>query len=169
MAESEDRENGGGEGFEFPPSFFPYGELNLPDDKPESYGEPIEVKIEGVFVHRHESDIQHLVLLSDGERRLPISIGIPESTAIAVSLDGLKPDRPGTHDLLVSVIERLGAEVEKIVIDDLWGGTFYAKIFLSVNGSSQIVDSRPSDAVALAVRTDAPIYVADGILATAAQ
>jgi bifunctional DNase/RNase len=159
----EDREEGPG-GFELPPSFFPYGEPDATAERPESYGEPVEVKIEGVFVHREGDDLQHFVLLTDGYRRLPIIIGIPESNAIAIPLDGLKPDRPGSHDLMVALIERLGAEVEKIVIDDLWGSTYYAKIHLVHEGKTLLVDSRPSDAVALAVRVSAPIFVADAIL-----
>lgn len=153
-------------GFEKPPSFFPYDDEPEVAEKPESYGVPVEVRVEGVYIHQDGDDIQRFVLLTDGFRQLPIIIGLPESHAIAVPLDGIKPDRPMTHDLMASLLERLGAEIERIVIDDLWGTTYYAKIYMVHAGTTHEIDSRPSDAVALAIRVGAPIFVADGILGT---
>ncbi|MCK4292554.1 MAG: bifunctional nuclease family protein, partial [Planctomycetes bacterium] len=109
-----------------------------------------------------QSDQQVIVIKErNGNRSFPIVIGIVEILAIDRRLKGIKPPRPMTHDLLGSVIEELGAKLEKIVINDLRHHTFYAKIHLSLNGQTVEVDSRPSDAIALGVACDAPIYVAE--------
>lgn len=100
----------------------------------------------------------------DGERTLPIVIGPYEAMAIDRRVKGLQPRRPYTHDLLGNVIEQLSAELEKIVINDLQEHTFYAKLVLRHQGELIEVDSRPSDAIALGVATEAPIYVADHVL-----
>ncbi len=103
-----------------------------------------------------------LVLLMDDEEKkvLPISIGPLEAQAIALVLQGETPPRPLTHDLLKSVCENLGGAMEKIVIIDIRDSTFYAEIYLQHNGETIVVDSRPSDAIALALRFDSPIYMA---------
>jgi len=103
-----------------------------------------------------------LVLLMDDEENkvLPISIGPLEAQAIALVLQGEAPPRPLTHDLLKAVCENLGGEMEKIVITDIIDSTFYAEVYLTKNSESIIIDSRPSDAIALALRFDAPIYMA---------
>lgn len=80
-----------------------------------------------------------------------------------MALEGDVPDRPMTHDLLKNVIERMGGSVERIIVDDLWQSTFYAKITIVRNGESLEIDSRPSDAIALALRVHAPIYVAEPV------
>lgn len=150
--------------FETPPAFFPYGEPSPIEDHPGDFGEPVEVQVEAVFMTQSGEQVQHFVLLSDGERKLPILIGPFEATSITLALEGQQPDRPMTHDLMKNFIERLDATIDRIVIDDLWGSTYYAKIYL-VTGDTEIeIDSRPSDAIALAVRFDASIYVAEGIL-----
>lgn len=100
----------------------------------------------------------------DGNRRLPIIIGAFEAQAIALELEKIQPPRPMTHDLLRDTLEAVGAEVTDIVIDELREGTFFAKIRFVHNGSEGQLDARPSDAVALAVRVEAPIYVAPGVL-----
>ncbi len=107
-----------------------------------------------------------IVILSDedGQRRLPIWIGVFEANAIALRLDGFEPPRPMTHDLLCSVFERFGAEVERIVITDLRETTFYALIFAQQGDQELVLDARPSDALALAVRTGAPIFVRSSVL-----
>jgi len=111
-----------------------------------------------------QSDQQVIVIKErNGDRSFPIVIGIVEILAIDRRLKGIKPPRPMTHDLLGSVIEELGAKLEKIVINDLRHHTFYAKIHLSLNGQTVEVDSRPSDAIALGVACDAPIYVAEHV------
>ena len=105
------------------------------------------------------------VLLRDEQRRcLPIWIGPWEALAILMKLEETIPRRPMTHDLMNSIIEKLGARVEKIVVDDLSNNTFYAKVYLTIDGREVIVDSRPSDAIALALRAEAPIYVAESVM-----
>ena len=100
----------------------------------------------------------------DGNRRLPIIIGAFEAQAIALELEKIQPPRPMTHDLLRGLFDALGAEVTDIVIDDLREGTFFAKVRYVYDDEEATLDARPSDAVALAVRTDAPIFVAASVL-----
>jgi len=104
----------------------------------------------------------------DGSKRLPIIIGAFEAQAIALEIEGIKPPRPLTHDLLKQLTDSLGATVIEIVIDELRDNTFFAKIILEISGFSQEIDARPSDAIALAVRTQAPIYVAAAVMDAAA-
>ena len=109
---------------------------------------------------------QRVVILKqkDTDRYLPIWIGPAEADAIAVKLQEVTVPRPLTHDLLRSVITNLGAGVSHIVVSDLQNDTFYAKVVLQMNGNSMEVDCRPSDAIALAVRAETPIYVEDIVL-----
>jgi bifunctional DNase/RNase len=104
----------------------------------------------------------------DGNKRLPIIIGAFEAQAIALEIEGIKPPRPLTHDLLKQLTDSLGATVIEIIIDELRDNTFYAKIILEVSGFSQEIDARPSDAIALAVRAQTPIYVASSVMESAA-
>ena len=100
-----------------------------------------------------------------GNRLLPIIIGISEVTAIKMKISGIEPPRPLTHDLLKSTIAQLGATLEKILITKLEFNTFFAKLVLRTKeGGTEEVDARPSDSVALALRADAPIFVATGVL-----
>lgn len=103
----------------------------------------------------------------DGNRRLPIIIGTFEAQAIALELEHIKPPRPMTHDLLKNAIEVFGAQIEQVFINDLSEGTFFARIIYQKNGEKVEQDARPSDAIALAVRFKAPIYVGDEVLAEA--
>ena len=105
------------------------------------------------------------VLLRDNRGR-EFKIFVLRDVAVAISfgLENDPPDRPFTHDLMRTMIERLGAKVERITIDDLWRDTFYAKIGLVQNGESIEIDARPSDAIAIALRFRAPIYVAEAVL-----
>ena len=106
----------------------------------------------------------------EGTRYLPVVIGIAEVNAIKLKLSGIKPPRPLTHDLLLQTIEQLGAKLEKVVIDRLHQNTFYAKLYLKrQNGTDGevVVDARPSDSVALALRANAPIYAAEEVLGQA--
>jgi len=100
----------------------------------------------------------------EGNRRLPIIIGAFEAQAIALELEKIQPPRPMTHDLLRDTFEAVDVDVEEVVIDELREGTFFAKIRYRHNGEEHQLDSRPSDAVALAVRVDAPIFVAPAVL-----
>ncbi len=125
----------------------------------------MEVEVELSRIIINETSDQQIIVLKErhGTRGFPIVIGIVEIFAIDRRLKGIKPPRPMTHDLLASVIESLGARVERIVIDDLRDHTFYAKIHLSIDGRTVTVDSRPSDAIALCAAIEAPIYVADHV------
>jgi bifunctional DNase/RNase len=100
----------------------------------------------------------------NGSRRLPIIIGASEAQSIALEMEGIKPPRPLTHDLMKNIIAAFGAELTDIIIDDLRDGTFYAKL----NIDNQMIDSRPSDAIALAVRYGVQIYVAASVMDEAA-
>ena len=99
-----------------------------------------------------------------GARSFPIVISIFEATAISLKVKGIETPRPMTHDLLKNTIENLGAAVEKISITNLTDNTFYARLFLKTKNNTVEVDSRPSDAIALALRTKSPIFVAEEIL-----
>ena len=109
---------------------------------------------------------QPVVILKDPSEKkfLPIWIGQFEAQAILMEMQGLKPSRPLTHDLLKSVIEQFKASVRQIVIDDLKDGTFFAKIHLDLDSESVAIDARPSDAIALAVRTKAPIFAEESVM-----
>jgi hypothetical protein len=109
---------------------------------------------------------QPIVLLKtvDGNRFLPIWIGHPEAAAILMKLQGAQTPRPMTHDLLNDLLEQLEAKCERVSVTELRDNTFYASITISVNGSEIEVDSRPSDAIALAVRCQAPIFAADDVI-----
>lgn len=101
---------------------------------------------------------------AEGSRRLPIIIGAFEAQAIAFELEKIQPPRPMTHDLLRDAFEALGAEITDVVIDELREGTFFAKVRYSHNGDEGQLDARPSDAIALAVRVEAPILVAPAVM-----
>lgn len=124
----------------------------------------LEVTIDSIRVSL--MNYQRVVILKEklAERYLPIWIGPAEADAIAAKLQGVKLERPLTHDLLRSVIESLGARVNSIIIYDLRSDVFFARIILNVNGGQIEVDSRPSDALALAVRVEVPIYVDESVL-----
>ena len=124
----------------------------------------VEVTIDSVRVSLMS---QHRVVVLrelDGERFLPIWIGPFEADAITIELQGVEVARPLTHDLLKSMITLLGAEVQRVVINDLNNDTFYARIVLDVDGDDIEVDARPSDAIALAVRCSVPLLVADHVM-----
>lgn len=112
----------------------------------------------------------YAILLKEinGSRRLPIIIGAFEAQAIALEIEGIKPPRPLTHDLLKNVIDNVGAAIVEVLIDELRENTFYAKIILEISTLTNEIDARPSDAIALAVRTQAPIYVAETVMEAAA-
>jgi len=110
---------------------------------------------------------QHRIVVlkeMDNDRFLPIYIGPFEADAITIELQGVEVVRPLTHDLLKRMIETLGARVSHVVINDLRDDTFYARIVLDVDGEETEVDSRPSDAIALAVRARAPVFVAEDVM-----
>jgi bifunctional DNase/RNase len=124
----------------------------------------IEMTIDSIRVSL--MNYQRVVILKEkaSDRYLPIWIGPAEADAIAVKLQGVSVPRPLTHDLLSSVINTLGAIVNSIIVNDLKNDTFYAKLILDVDGKQMEVDSRPSDALALAVRTGVPIFAEESVL-----
>lgn len=124
----------------------------------------IEVTIDSIRVSLLSQN--RIVVLKEehSERFLPIWIGPFEADAITLQLQGMEAPRPLTHDLLKSVIETLGAEVLHIVINSLERNTYFARIVLDMNGETMEIDSRPSDAIALAVRVSVPIYVAEEVM-----
>jgi len=124
----------------------------------------VEMTIDSIRVSL--MNYQRVVILKEkeSERYLPIWIGPAEADAIAVKLQGVDVPRPLTHDLLQSVIDSLGATVNSIIVSDLKNDTFFAKIVLDTDGDVVEVDSRPSDALALAVRVEAPIYTEEVVL-----
>ena len=124
----------------------------------------IELSIESIRVSL--MNYQRVVILREksSDRYLCIWIGPAEADAIAVQLQEVSVARPLTHDLLRAVIDQLGAQVSHILVNDLANDTFYAKIVLDVNGNSMEVDSRPSDAIALAVRAKVPIFADESVL-----
>jgi uncharacterized protein len=124
----------------------------------------IEMTIKGLMVDPITN--MPIVILRDkeGNRVLPIWVGIFEANAIALQIENISTPRPMTHDLLRNVIEDLKASVEKIVVCDLQENTFYALIYLVLNGDTLAIDARPSDAIALALRTRAPIFVEETVI-----
>jgi bifunctional DNase/RNase len=130
--------------------------------------ELIQVEILGLSTSSSSGGAYALVLGdSEGGRRLPIIIGAFEAQAIALELEKIQPPRPMTHDLLRDLLEQVGGEVVAVVISELRDGTFYARVRFVHEGEERELDSRPSDAVALAVRVDAPIFVSDEVLSEA--
>jgi bifunctional DNase/RNase len=124
----------------------------------------IEMTIKGLMVDPITN--MPIIILRDknGDRQLPIWVGVFEANAIALQIENVSTPRPMTHDLLRNVIHDLKAEIRKIVVSDLKENTFYALIYLEVNGEPLAVDARPSDAIALALRARAPIFVEDRVI-----
>jgi uncharacterized protein len=124
----------------------------------------VEMVVESVRVHMLSS--RHVVILKETERDryLPIWIGPWEASAIAMKLQGLTAERPLTHDLFATTLEELGARIDRVVISTLAEETYHARLYLEVDGRSFEVDSRPSDALALAVRTGVRIFAAEAVL-----
>ena len=105
---------------------------------------------------------------TEGERRLPIIIGQFEAQAIALELEGIKPPRPLTHDLVKNVLDSLSTTLSDVVISELREGTFYARLNVEGNSASHEIDARPSDAIAIAIRFGVPIYVSEVVMEEAA-
>ncbi|TMC09115.1 MAG: bifunctional nuclease family protein [Chloroflexi bacterium] len=124
----------------------------------------IEVAVDSIRVHMPTG--QHVVILKEkgAERYLPIWIGVYEANAIALKITGITPDRPITHDLMASTLGQLEIGLSRIVVTSLNNDVFYARLHLRQDGRELDVDARPSDAIALAVRMECPIFVADDVL-----
>lgn len=128
----------------------------------------IEMTVESVRVHMLSS--RHVVILKDAERDryLPIWIGPWEASAIAMRLQGLAPERPLTHDLFAAALEVLGVRIDRVIIAALAEETYHARVVMERDGTTFEIDARPSDALALAVRTESRIFAAAGVLEQAA-
>ncbi|MEX2662067.1 MAG: bifunctional nuclease family protein [Vicinamibacterales bacterium] len=124
----------------------------------------IEMTIKGLMVDPITNMPIVILRDRDGHKVLPIWVGVFEANAIALQIENVTPQRPMTHDLLNNVIHDLKADIQKIVVSDLKENTFYALIHLAIGGEVTVIDARPSDAIALALRARAPIYVEDAVI-----
>lgn len=131
----------------------------------------IKVEIKKILFYPPSKGYAVLLKEIEGERQLPIIVGAFEAQSIALALEKTKMPRPLTHDLFINILKELDMNIQKIVITDLRDGTFYARIFLEkiVENTILQVDSRPSDAIALALRMNAPLYVAKTVMDVAGQ
>jgi uncharacterized protein len=127
----------------------------------------IEMTIKGLMVDPITNMPIIILRDKDGQRVLPIWVGVFEANAIALQIENVTTPRPMTHDLLRNVIQDLRANIDKIVVSDLKENTFYALIYLRVNGDTLAVDARPSDAIALALRARAPLFFGERVIAHA--
>jgi bifunctional DNase/RNase len=127
----------------------------------------IEMSIKGLMIDPITN--MPIIILKDdeGQRVLPIWVGVFEANAIALQIENVQTPRPMTHDLLKNVIDDLHASVERVVVSDLKENTFYALIHMRANEHDVIVDARPSDAIALALRTRSPIFVEESVIQSA--
>ena len=124
----------------------------------------IEMSIKGLMVDPVTNMPIVILRDSDGKRILPIWVGVFEANAIALQIENVSTPRPMTHDLLRNVIQDLNGDVQKIVVSDLKGNTFYAVLHVVVAGEMVMIDARPSDAIALALRVRAPIFAEDAVI-----
>ena len=124
----------------------------------------VEMKIKGLTLDPQTNVPIVILSETEGARALPIWVGIFEAHAIARELENFETPRPMTHDLIKNMINDLRGRVEKILINDLKDNTFFAEIHLSMNGSELVIDSRPSDAIAVALRMGSPIFVEEKVL-----
>ena len=140
----------------------------MASEEPRARNGLVEMVVESVRVHMLSS--RHVVILkeTDHDRYLPIWIGPWEASAIAMKLQGLTADRPLTHDLFATALESLGVRVDRVVISTLAEETYHARLHLERNGDTFEIDSRPSDALALAVRTGGRIFASEAVLEQAA-
>jgi uncharacterized protein len=124
----------------------------------------VEMRIKGLMLDPVTN--MPIIILSDmeGQRILPIWVGFFEANAIALQMENVATPRPMTHDLLKNVISGLNATVKKILVNNLWDNTFYALIYLEMDGETLAIDSRPSDAIALALRMKSPIFVEEEVI-----
>lgn len=125
----------------------------------------VEMELNKIIIDEKRHDQLIVLKEKDGERILPIVIGLHEASAIKLKISGFNPPRPLTHDLLHKTIEDLEASIEKVIIDKLEENTFHAKLVIKAPGDKvKVIDARPSDSIALAVRAHAPIFVEDEII-----
>src|SRR4029453_13159760 len=124
----------------------------------------VEMRIKGLMLDPITN--MPIIILSDlqGQRILPIWVGFFEANAIALQMENVATPRPMTHDLLKNIITGLNGTVKKILVNNLWDNTFYALIYVEANGETGAIDSRPSDAIALALRMKSPIFVEEEVI-----
>jgi len=129
----------------------------------------IQCELSKIIIDEKRQDQIIVLREKGGERQFPIVIGFLEASSIKMKLSNISPPRPMTHDLLVTTLEAIGAKIEKLVVDKLVNNTFHAKLYVSADGKKEIaIDARPSDGVALAVRSGADIFVEEEVLNKAA-
>lgn len=126
--------------------------------------DPIPMELIGVRIELPSQTPILLLREHGGSRYLPIWIGTNEATAIALALEGVQPQRPMTHDLLKLITEQLGGTVNRVVVTELSDGTYFADLVIENSEGEMTVSSRPSDAIALAARTSAPVFAAEAVL-----
>ena len=125
----------------------------------------IQVELSRIIIDEKRQDQVIVLKENEGDRQIPIVIGLMEASSIKIKISGVDVPRPMTHDLLVNVMRLLGGHLERVLIDKLVNNTFHAKLEIkSKEGAIKMIDSRPSDSIALAVRFKAPIFVADEVL-----
>jgi uncharacterized protein len=128
----------------------------------------IEVGLSKIIIHEKRQDQMIILKEKSGERQFPIVIGLMEASSIKMKFSSIKMPRPLTHDLVLSVVENLGAKIESLIIDKIVKHTFHAKLVIkTAQGEIRKVDARPSDGVAIAVRAKAPVFVEESVLASA--
>jgi len=128
----------------------------------------VEMELNKIRIDENRGDQVIVLKEKKGERFLPIVIGIMEVTAIKMEISGVSTPRPMTHDLFCATIKQLGAKIDRIVITKLQNNTFFAKLVLQIDSRIEEVDARPSDSIALAIRTKAPVFVEEEVLNTVA-
>lgn len=124
----------------------------------------VEMELNKIIIDEKRHDQVIVLKEKQGERILPIVIGLNEASAIKIEVSGFTPPRPLTHDLLLNTITELNSKLDYVVIDKLHENTFHAKIYLKYDGKQKVIDARPSDSIALAVRAKSPIFVAEEVL-----
>lgn len=129
----------------------------------------IKMELARIIIDERRQDQVIVLKEKDGERQIPIVIGIMEASSIKIKLTGMEVPRPMTHDLLADVIQGLGGKIQRVIIDKLVNNTYFAKLEIKTKeGEVKVIDARPSDSIAIAVRSKVPIFVAEAVLDQAA-
>ena len=124
----------------------------------------VSVVLYKIIMHENKHDQIIILKEKEGERQIPIIIGVAEAAAIKMKVSNIRPPRPLTHDLLKNVIEKMGGHLEMVVINKLEGSTFYARLIVKkTDGKTIDIDARPSDSIAIALRLDAPVFVEEEV------
>ena len=130
----------------------------------------IQVELARIIIDDKRQDQVIVLKEKDGDRQIPIVIGFMEASSIKIKISGMEVPRPMTHDLLADIIEKLGGKIERILIDKIVHNTYFAKLEIKTKeGELKLIDARPSDSIAMAVRFKAPIFVAEEVLDKAAM